>query len=68
MKSPLFGELVRAVKQGEEIVLTDHGQAVAKIIPLMPIENTEMAKPGIWKGLPGRLRMSADFDEPLEDF
>lgn len=27
-----------------------------------------MAKPGIWKDLPGEFWMSADFDEPLEDF
>lgn len=26
------------------------------------------AKPGLWKDMPGRFWMSADFDEPLEDF
>ena len=26
------------------------------------------AKPGLWKSLPDRFWMSADFDEPLEDF
>jgi hypothetical protein len=29
---------------------------------------TQPARPGLWKVLPGKFWMSADFDAPLEDF
>ncbi|MFZ4703102.1 MAG: type II toxin-antitoxin system Phd/YefM family antitoxin, partial [Candidatus Methylumidiphilus sp.] len=67
-QTPSLEELIGEVKQGEEIILTDHGQAVAKIIPFKVAEKAEMAQPGLWKDLPGKFWMSADFDEPLEDF
>ena len=36
---------------------------------LEPAESvTGRAKPGLWKDLPDRFWMAADFDEPLEDF
>ena len=36
---------------------------------LEPAETPKIkAKAGLWKGMPGRFWMSADFDAPLEDF
>jgi hypothetical protein len=36
---------------------------------LEPVEEHQgRAKAGLWKDLPDRFWMSADFDEPLEDF
>lgn len=65
---PPLAELIEEVKQGEEIILTDHAQAVAKIVPFAPATEAGRAKAGLWKDLPGKYWMSADFDEPLEDF
>ena len=38
----------------------------AELEPVKP--ERRGAKPGLWQDLPGRFWMSADFDEPLEDF
>lgn len=38
----------------------------AELEPAQPEGST--AKPGLWKDMPGRFWMSADFNEPLEDF
>ena len=66
---PPLAALVEEVKQGEEIILTDHAQPVARIVAL--------AKTMVGNGGPqaplkaGCLKgfwMAPDFDEPLADF
>ena len=66
---PSLAALVEEVKRGEEIVLTDQNQPVARIVPPAPsgVGNGKQAPPlraGCLKGF----WMSPDFDEPLEDF
>jgi len=66
---PSLAALVEEVKRGEEIVLTDHNQPVARIVPPAPsaIGNGTEARSlraGCLKGF----WMSPDFDEPLDDF
>ena len=59
--------LVEEVKQGEEIVLTDHNQPVARIVPPVIAGNGEHHAPlkaGCLKGF----WMAPDFDEPLVEF
>jgi len=65
---PSIEELIGQVKHGEEIILTDHGLVVAKIIPFGLTEKAEMAQPGVWKKLPKKLWISDEFDQPLDDF
>ena len=49
--------------QGEEIVITQDNKPVAKISPIPPVLRS--LKRGSAKG---KVWMSDDFDEPLEDF
>ncbi len=56
-------ELVRRATRGEDVILTEEGRPVARIIPIR-------AKPvrrqfGSWKG---QIEIADDFDAPLEDF
>ncbi len=56
-------ELLKNIWKGEEVVLTDHDVPVAKLVSL----KMGAAKPqfGSAKGL---VRLTDDFDAPLEDF
>jgi prevent-host-death family protein len=58
-KSNLSKLLDLAIK-GEEIVITQNDQPVAKISPIKRSLKRGSAKGKVW--------MSDDFDEPLEDF
>ncbi len=58
-KSNLSKLLDLAIK-GEEIVITQNSQPVAKISPIKRPLKRGSAKGKVW--------MSDDFDEPLEDF
>jgi prevent-host-death family protein len=58
-KSNLSKLLDLAIK-GEEIVITQHDKPVAKISPIKRRLKRGSAKGKVW--------MSDDFDEPLEDF
>jgi prevent-host-death family protein len=55
--------LIEAAASGEEIVITRSDGASFKIVPI--IEAEAIPKFGSAKGL---IKMSDDFDEPLEDF
>ena len=59
----VLSDLIEAVNQGEEIIITKGNQPVAKLIPI--IQDKPQPKFGSAKGL---ISMSDDFDEPLEDF
>jgi prevent-host-death family protein len=48
-----FSKLLRTIKEGHSYVVTSHGKAVAKIIP---IEKSDAARPGARSVLLKRLR------------
>ena len=55
-----LSNLVERAEAGEEIVLARAGTPVARIVP---VRVTGKRTLGRWKG---RVRMSADFDSPLD--
>lgn len=57
-----LSELLRRVEGGEEIIIRRGSRSIARLVPERP---TRIAAPG---ALSGRIRMSDDFDAPLEDF
>lgn len=61
-----LARLVRESIPGEEIILTQDEQAVAKLIPLVHGTQREPRKGGTARGQ--ILFMADDFDAPLEDF
>ena len=56
-------ELVRQAARGEDVILTEGGEPVAKIIPI-----TRMQEPREFGSARGLIHMADDFDEPLEEF
>jgi prevent-host-death family protein len=58
-------ELINQLAPGEEVVITDSQQPVAKLIGQRPPRPPRPA-PGLGKG--SILYMAPDFDEPLEEF
>jgi len=58
-----ISELLDLAIGGEEIVITQDNKPVAKILPITPV--LRPLKRGSAKG---KVQMSDDFDEPLEDF
>jgi len=61
---PSLAALIAELKPDEEIVLTEHERPVAKLVAV-----ASPAHPHPQAGtLKGKIWMSADFDEPLEDF
>lgn len=56
-------ELVRQAARGEDVILTEGGEPVAKIIPI-----ARALAPREFGSARGLIHMSDDFDEPLEDF
>ncbi len=61
-KADLSKLLDLAIK-GEEIIITQDNKPVAKISPIVSMQGS--LKRGSAKG---KVQMSSDFDEPLEDF
>jgi prevent-host-death family protein len=59
-------ELVRRLTPGEEIVLTDNGRPIARLVPAAPAGQRQPRRPGTLRGTV--LYMAPDFDAPLEDF
>lgn len=53
-------ELVRRASEGEEIVLEESGQPLARIVPF----EAEPRRPGRLKG---KVKLAPDFDAPLPD-
>jgi len=66
---PSLAALVDEVKRGEEILLTDRDQPVARIVSPtgQPAEKSALARPR-FGSLAGKIHMQPDFDEPLEEF
>jgi prevent-host-death family protein len=56
-------ELVRQAERGEDVILTEDGKPVAKIIPIRRARGPrEFGSAKDW------VRLADDFDAPLEDF
>lgn len=53
-----LSRLLDRVAEGEEVIIAKSGRPVAKLVPV----GAEPRKPGRLKG---RIRINADFDEPL---
>ncbi|MBE9045811.1 type II toxin-antitoxin system prevent-host-death family antitoxin [Pleurocapsales cyanobacterium LEGE 10410] len=60
--SEKLSELFDAALRGEEVIITKDGQTSIKLTPATPIKSRQ---PGSAKG---KVWMSEDFDEPLEEF
>ena len=56
-------ELIEQAAQGDEVVITKGGQPVAKLIPI-----TKEKKVRQFGSARGLIKISSDFNEPLEDF
>lgn len=57
-----LAELVdEAAARGEEVILTDGGEPVARIVPIS-------RGPRVFGSARGLIRMAEDFDAPLDDF
>jgi prevent-host-death family protein len=56
-------ELVRQAARGEDVILTEAGQPVAKIIPI-----SHARGPREFGSARGLIHMADDFDDPLEEF
>jgi len=58
-----LAELVQQAARGEDVILTDAGMPVAKIVPIAHAQG-----PREFGSARGLIHMSDDFDAPLEDF
>ncbi len=54
-------ELIRAVEQGENVVITRHGKPVAQIAPPPP-ERRRIQ----WGAMRGRIKLPPGWDEPVD--
>jgi prevent-host-death family protein len=59
--------LIRAARQGEEIIITEGDQPVAKLVSLLAAETRPKPRRQFGSGK-GLFRMAPDFDAPLDDF
>ncbi|HEY7856035.1 MAG TPA: type II toxin-antitoxin system prevent-host-death family antitoxin [Terriglobales bacterium] len=55
--------LIRAVEQGEKVIITRHGKPVAELT-VPPHEKKEIQ----WGWAKGQYEVPADFDDPIDDF
>lgn len=58
-----FSRLVAEAMQGEDIVIARDGVPLVRLVPVVPL-----TKPGLIGLLKGKVQISEDFDEPLEEF
>jgi antitoxin (DNA-binding transcriptional repressor) of toxin-antitoxin stability system len=63
--SEQLGELIHRLTPGEEVIITENGQAVARLVPPTP---TQAKKPRLFGTLRGTVLSMDHFDDPLEDF
>jgi prevent-host-death family protein len=54
-------ELIRAVEQGEQVVITRHGKPVAQLTP-PPSERRQIQ----WGALRGRIKLLPGWDDPID--
>lgn len=58
-----LAELVQEAARGKEVILTEGGEPVARIIPI-----TRAQGPREFGSARGLIHMAEDFDAPLQDF
>jgi len=58
-----FSTLLECVRKGEEVIITEAGKPVARILPV--VANVSIRQPGNDKG---KVIILPDFDAPLEEF
>lgn len=58
-----LAELVHKAARGEDVILTNGGEPVARIVPITRAEG-----PREFGGARGLIRMAEDFDAPLTEF
>lgn len=61
-----FLELMKRVASGEEVIIEQDDQPVARISPLSSTSATQ--QPRTFGSAKGLIHIADDFDEPLEDF
>jgi prevent-host-death family protein len=59
-------ELIHDLHEGAEVVITDHNQPVARLLPAAGAAQRKPRQPGTLRGTV--LYMAPDFDAPLDDF
>jgi prevent-host-death family protein len=57
-------ELIEQTISGDEVVITQAGKPVVKLVAI----NKPIRKQRLFGSAKGFIKISADFDEPLEDF
>ncbi|SOD03282.1 prevent-host-death family protein [bacterium JGI 053] len=58
-----LAELVRQAARGEDVILTEGGMPVARIVPISQAQG-----PREFGSVKGLIHMADDFDAPIEDF
>jgi prevent-host-death family protein len=61
-----LSELIHALTAGEEVIITEHNQPVARLVPPVSPSPRPPRRLGTLRGTV--LHMAPDFDAPLEDF
>lgn len=61
-----LADLIHRLSPGEEVVITENDQPVARLVPTPVIPKMAQRQLGTMKGTV--LYMAPDFDAPLEDF
>jgi antitoxin (DNA-binding transcriptional repressor) of toxin-antitoxin stability system len=61
-----LADLIHRLSPGEEVVITENDQPVARLVPTPPSPKIARRQLGTMKGTV--LSMTPDFDAPLEDF
>ena len=61
-----LSELIRGLMPGDELVITENDQPVARIVPAAESPQRKPRRPGTLRGTV--LYMASDFDAPLDDF
>jgi addiction module HigA family antidote len=59
-------ELIHDLHEGAEVVITEHSQPVARLLPAASATQRKVRQPGTLRGTV--LYMAPDFDAPLDDF
>lgn len=67
-----LSSLIEAAQNGEEIILTQNSQPLAKLTALTPTERDlslkRQKRQQMFGSAKGLIRMTEDFDEPLPEF
>jgi antitoxin (DNA-binding transcriptional repressor) of toxin-antitoxin stability system len=61
-----LADIIHRLTPGDEVVITENDQPVARLVPTPPIPKRAHRQLGTMKGTV--LYMAPDFDAPLEDF